>query len=595
MQVYERTAGCGHIGKEYLGKSISLSGWVNKRRDHGNVIFIDLRDVSGFMQLVFSPEIAATAHKLAEQLRSEFVISIRGTLVKRAESQINEQLSTGQFEVQVSDLTILNRAKVLPFQLDEANCVDEELRLEYRYLDMRRPEMFHRLALRHHVVRLIREYFYESHFFEFETPILTKNTAEGAREFLVPSRLHQGSFYALPQSPQLYKQLLMCGGTERYFQIARCFRDEDLRADRQPEFTQLDVEMSFITELNIQNLIEGLLQKIFTAVLERPLDLPLQRMTYAHAFETYGSDKPDLRFDLPLYDISSLFASTELAFIKGILDKGGKVGALHISEYPFTRSELEHWVSQAIKNGAKGLVWIRFKEDGSLEAPIAKFLPADFLARAQAVIPSLKAGSTLFLVAGPYKESWSHLGKLRLQIAEALKLVDHTLIRLLWITDFPLLEYDEASKQWTSVHHPFTSPQPGWETQEPAHMKARAYDIVFNGVELGGGSIRIHDPEIQKKVFNFLGLKKEEMESHFGFLFEAQELGFPPHGGIALGIDRFVMLLVQLLGFECKSIREVIAFPKTQSGYDPLMHAPTPVDPKKLADYALKVILENKG
>jgi aspartyl-tRNA synthetase len=583
MQAYERTCGCGEVSKDHLGRTISLSGWVNKRRDHGNVIFIDLRDRSGLMQLVFSPEIATAAHKLAEQLRAEFVISVQGEVVNRSAATINKDLPTGHFELQVKELTILNRAKVLPFQLDEADHVDEELRLKYRYLDLRRPEMRDRIAIRHKIIYAMREYFNAKKFYEIETPILTKNTAEGAREFLVPSRLHLGSFYALPQSPQLYKQLLMCGGMERYFQIARCFRDEDLRADRQPEFTQLDIEMSFIDERDIQDLIEGLLQHIFTTIFNMPLTLPLQRMSYDEAFSKYGSDKPDVRFALPIYDVSPLFASSELTFLRTTLDKGGKIGALHVPEYAFTRSELEHWVSQAIKNGAKGLVWIRFK-DGAFEAPIAKFLPPDFLEQARAIIPSLKDGDTLFMVAASYKEAWSQLGKLRLQLGDALQLINKNEIKLLWVTDFPLLEYDETTKQWSSVHHPFTSPQQGWETQEPAQMKARAYDIVFNGIELGGGSIRIYDPEVQRKVFNFLGLKKEEMESHFGFLFEAQELGFPPHGGIALGIDRFVMLLMH-----CKSIREVIAFPKTQSGFDPLMQAPTPVDAKKLADYALKV------
>lgn len=589
MEHFERTTGCGQVTEKHLDTVITLAGWVNKRRDHGNVIFIDLRDRSGLMQLVFSPAISGAAHGLADQLRSEFVIAAKGKVVKRSPETINTELPTGHYELQVTELTLLNRAKALPFQLDEADHVEEELRLKYRYLDLRRPVMLNRLAVRHKVIFAMREFFNGEGFYEVETPILTKNTAEGAREFLVPSRMHQGSFYALPQSPQLYKQILMAGGIEKYFQIARCFRDEDLRADRQPEFTQLDLEMSFIEEKDVQGLIERLFKHMFKTIFNKDIALPLQRMTYDTAMLKYGSDKPDLRFDMPIYDLTTVFADTQLAFLRTTLDKGGKIGAVHVKGYSFTRSELENWVSQALKNGAKGLVWIRFKEQGTFEAPIAKFLPTDFFERVKTAIPSLQEGDTLFIVAGPYKDAWTQLGKLRLQLGHALNLIDQDAIRLLWVTDFPLLEYDETTKQWSSVHHPFTAPQPGWENQEPGAMKARAYDIVFNGIEAGGGSIRIHEPQMQRKIFDFLGLKKEEMEQHFSFLLEAQELGFPPHGGIALGIDRLVMLLLH-----CQSIRDVIAFPKTASGHDPLMNAPTPVDAKKLIDYGLKVVIEPK-
>ncbi len=589
MEHYERTLGCGEVTQKNLDTTISLAGWVNKRRDHGNVIFIDLRDRSGLMQLVFSPALAASAHEIANQLRSEFVVAVKGKVVKRSQETVNAELPTGHYELQATDITVLNKAKTLPFQLDEADHVEEELRLKYRYLDLRRPLMLNRLAVRHKIIFAMREFFNSEGFYEVETPLLTKNTAEGAREFLVPSRVHQGSFYALPQSPQLYKQILMCAGIEKYFQIARCFRDEDLRADRQPEFTQLDIEMSFIQEKDIQGLIERLLKDLLKTLFNKDITLPLKRMPYDEAMAKYGSDKPDLRFGMPLHDVTSVFADTQLAFLRATLDKGGKIGAVHVPKHGFTRSDLEHWVDQALKNGAKGLVWIRFKEEGAFEAPIAKFLPADFFNRVKAQIPSLASGDTLFIVAGPYKEAWTQLGKLRLQLAHALNLIDKNALSLHWVTDFPLLEYDESTKQWSSVHHPFTSPQAGWETLEPEHMKARAYDIVLNGVELGGGSIRIHDPQVQRKVFDFLGLKKEEMVEHFGFLLEAQELGFPPHGGIALGIDRLVMLLL-----ECASIREVIAFPKTASGHDPLMDAPTPVSQKKLIDYGLKFIGEKK-
>jgi len=584
MNHYERSIGCGQVQGDLVGKTISLSGWVNKRRDHGTIIFVDLRDRSGLMQLVFGPEFSKKAHELANQVRSEYVISVTGVVVHRAPETTNPELPTGNYELQVHEVTILNRAKPLPFQLDEAGQVDEEIRLKYRYLDLRTPAMQQHIALRHRIIYAMRQYFNEQNFYEIETPILTKNTAEGAREFLVPSRQHHGSFYALPQSPQLYKQLLMAGGLERYMQIARCFRDEDLRADRQPEFTQLDIEMSFINEKDIQSCIEGLLAHLFATITNHQITLPLPRMTYDKAMSTYGSDKPDLRFNMPITELTELFAGTSLAFIKTVLEKGGKIGALHVSQHSFTRSELEGWVSKALANGAKGLVWVRFKEHGEFEAPIAKFLPADFFKQVQAKIPSLREGDTLFLIAGKYQDAWTQLGRLRVQLADALNLIDHKAVNLLWVTDFPLLEYDEEKKSWSSVHHPFTSPQDGWEKLQPGEMKARAYDVVFNGIELGGGSIRIHNPEVQRKVFDFLGLDKEDMESHFSFLLEAQELGFPPHGGIALGIDRFVMLLAQ-----CKSIRDVIAFPKTQSGYDPLMQAPTPVASKKLDEYALKV------
>ena len=472
MEQYKRTTGCGEVTQKNLDTTITLCGWVNKRRDHGNVIFIDLRDRSGLMQLVFSPEIAADAHAKAEQLRSEFVIQVTGIVVLRSTQTINAELPTGHFELRVSDIIILNKAKTLPFQLEEAEHVDEELRLTYRYLDIRRPEMLNRLALRHKIIFSMRQYLDSAGFLEVETPILTKNTAEGAREYLVPSRLHQGSFYALPQSPQLYKQILMCAGIEKYFQVARCFRDEDLRADRQPEFTQLDIEMSFITEKDIQSLIEGLLQHLLSKIFQKPLALPLQRMPYDEAMRLYGSDKPDLRFDMPIHDVTNVFEATELGFLRTVLDKGGKIGALRVSDYPFTRSELEHWVGAALKNGAKGLVWIRFKEGGTFEAPIAKFLPPDFFAQMQASIKDLGEGDTIFLVAAPYKEAWSQLGRLRLQLGHALKLIDQEALRFLWVTDFPLLEYDESTKRWSSVHHPFTAPQPGWENQEPAAIKA---------------------------------------------------------------------------------------------------------------------------
>lgn len=588
MQRYERTVLCGRVDVEYLGAKIHLSGWVNKRRDHGGLIFIDLRDRSGIMQLVFNPDFSLHAHEQAHQLRSEYVISVTGTVVERSESTINKDVATGRFELQVEAVTVLNKAKNLPFTLDEAAHVDEELRLTYRYIDLRRPEMHAKFVLRNNVIFALREFMHNEQFYDIETPILTKNSPEGAREFLVPSRTHKRSFYALPQSPQLYKQLLMAGGMERYYQVARCFRDEDLRADRQPEFTQLDIEMSFIKEGDIQDVIERLIAHVWKKVLNIDVKVPFNRMTYDMAFSLYGSDKPDLRFDLPIVDLTQAFITTELSFLRSILDKQGKVGALCVQK-EFTRSELDSWVNKAQKLEAKGLLWIRMKEDGTLDSPVAKFLAPDFLQTIQYYVPEFGPKSTLFIVAGKQLQAWTILGRLRLELGKELNMINFNEFNFSWVIDFPLFEQDETTKSWNAVHHPFTSPQEGWQDLEPSQMKARAYDVILNGVELGGGSIRIHDAQIQDKVFDLLGLSKEQAKNKFGFLLEAQELGFPPHGGIALGLDRLIMLMCN-----ASSIREVIAFPKTQSGYDPLMSAPTQVQEMDLQEYGLSFAPEKK-
>lgn len=582
MSSWKRTVECGLVTDKFLGKEVTLNGWVARRRDHGGLIFIDLRDRTGIMQVVFNPDFSKDAHKIGHDLRGEYVISVTGKIIERSKETINEKMPTGKLELQADKIKILSASKTLPFPLDESEKIDEELRLRYRYLDLRRPEMQQRLALRSTVLFAMREFFLSKGFFEIETPLLTKNTPEGAREFLVPSRLHHGSVYSLPQSPQLYKQLLMAGGIERYFQVARCFRDEDLRADRQPEFTQLDIEMSFVEPQDVQQTIEEMFAYIFKKLFDVEVKLPLPMITHEHAFGVYGTDKPDLRFGLPIYNAASLFEKTELKFLRAVLDKGQRIGALHVTNKKFTRSELDGWVSKAQDLGSKGLLYVRFTEDGIIESPVAKFLPENFFEQAQKVFKDLKKEDTLFFVAGPYKEAWEVLGRLRLAFAKELDLIKPNLINLCWVVDFPLFEWDEDSKRFNAVHHPFTKPQDGWESLKPEQITAQAYDLVCNGMELGGGSIRIHDKKMQQQIFDLLGLDKDEVNNKFGFLLEALDYGFPPLGGIALGIDRLIMILTN-----ASSIREVIAFPKTQRGHDPMMSAPSLVDQKALREYGL--------
>lgn len=589
MKSIQRTTYCGLVSEKYLGQDITLAGWVNKRRDHGGLIFVDLRDRSGIMQVVFNPDFDQEVHKLAHDLRSEYVISVSGKVIEREPSLINPNIATGKWELQVSSLQILNKSKSLPFMLDEGDSVDEEIRLKYRYLDLRRPEMLEKLRLRNDIVFAARSFFQDEGFLDVETPILTKNTMEGAREFLVPSRLHEHNFYALPQSPQVYKQLLMAAGVDKYFQIARCFRDEDLRADRQPEFTQVDLEMSFVEESDVQGVIDKFFRYLLKKVAGLDVNIPFPKMTYDKAFNLYGSDKPDLRFDLPIQEFSSLFANTELSFLKNVLAKGGKVGGIHVSGKAYTRSELLGWVDKAMKFGAKGLLWIRFNENCEAESPVSKFLPENFFEQAKAICPELKAGDTLFLIAGLYEAAWPFLGRLRLELAEDLNIIPQDELNFCWITDFPMFEYDADDKRWYSMHHPFTSPQAGWEDLEQKDIKARAYDLVLNGIELGGGSIRIHNSDVQKKIFSMLGMSDADAKKHFDFLLESQELGCPPLGGIALGVDRLVMLLTN-----SKSIRDVIAFPKTQRGHDAMMKAPSEGNEKDLALYGLKFMPKKK-
>lgn len=580
----KRTTYCGLITEQYLHQEVTLAGWVNKRRDHGGLIFVDLRDRAGIMQIVFNPDFNAQAHVLAQELRSEFVVLVKGKVVRRDANLVNKNIATGEFELQVLSLTILNKAKGLPFALDE-DCMDEDTRLKYRYLDLRRPDMQKKLQLRNEIIFATREFFYKDGFIDVETPILTKNTMEGAREFIVPSRVHEHNFYSLPQSPQMYKQLLMAAGFDKYMQIARCFRDEDLRADRQPEFTQLDLEMSFIEEEDIISVIDNYIKFLLKKVSNIDVQIPFKRITYDYAFSNFGSDKPDIRFDLKIQDFSSLFINTELKFLKSVVTNGGKVGGLHVSGKAYSRSELLAWVDAAVRFGAKGLLWVRFNEDCKHESPVSNFLPDNFFDQVKELCPNLQAGDTIFLIAGEYEDAWTLLGRLRLELAQDLKIIPEDELNFSWVIDFPMFEFNKDDNRWYSKHHPFTSPQAGWENLEQKDIKARAYDIVLNGVELGGGSIRIHDSAVQKKVFNMIGMTDEAAQSYFDFLLESQELGYPPLGGLAIGIDRFVMLLTG-----SKSIREVIAFPKNQRGYDPMMKAPSEVEEQKLELYRLKYL-----
>lgn len=584
-----RTHYCGQLRAEQVGKTVTLCGWVDRRRDHGGVVFVDLRDRSGIVQVASNPDLPES-FQIADSLRNEYVVRITGTVTKRPAESVNPKLATGEVEVLADQIEILSAvSKQLPFQVSasENETVREELRLKYRYLDLRRPRMQQNLQLRHAVVKAMRRFLEDAQgFMEIETPILTKSTPEGARDYLVPSRVNPGEWFALPQSPQLFKQLLMVSGFDRYYQIARCFRDEDLRADRQPEFTQLDMEMSFVEREDIFEIIEGMTALVFKELINVEIPLPLPRLKYADAMLRYGNDKPDLRFGLEIEELSDLAGETEFRVFRSAVESGGKVRGLCVpgGADKFSRKGLDELEEVAKRFGAKGLAWIKVEAE-RFNSPIEKFLPAAVQAKLRERFKA-KAGDLLLFVADKEETVCAALSAVRNHLGAVLNLYKPGDYKLAWIIDFPLLQWDTEENRWVANHHPFTSPMDDDLDRlesDPGSVRAKAYDLVINGDECGGGSIRIHRPDVQQRVFNLLGIGPEQAKKRFGFLLDALRFGAPPHGGIALGLDRWVMMLAGL-----NNIRDCIAFPKTQRATDLMTGAPAPVDPKQLKELGLK-------
>lgn len=585
----KRTHNCNDLRKEHVGQEVVLLGWAQKRRDHGGVIFIDLRDRSGIAQVTASPETCSQeVFATADAVRSEYVLAVKGTVRQRPEGMVNEKLASGEIDVVASELVILNKAKTPPFYLTDDVDVDENIRLKYRYLDLRRPEMKNNMILRHRVVKAMRDYMDEHGFLEIETPVLMKSTPEGARDYLVPSRVHEGEFFALPQSPQQYKQLLMVAGMERYFQIARCFRDEDLRADRQPEFTQLDMELSFVDEEDIQTLNEGLIKHIFKETLNRDIPTPFRRMTWNEAMNKYGSDKPDLRFGLEMVDLSDIADGCGFKVFAQTVANGGVVKAINAKGgvHKLSRRDIDALTKFVAIYGAKGLAYFQISDANEVKSPLLKFLSED---EVRAIFDRVGAepGDIIFCVADNFKITCAALGQLRLELGRRFGLIDEDALNFLWVTEFPLLEWDDETQRYYAMHHPFTCPMledvPLMES-DPGKVRARAYDMVLNGVEIGGGSIRIHDSELQEKMFKLLNMTPEQYNEQFNCLLTAFQYGAPPHGGLAFGVDRLIMLMAKR-----DTIRDVIAFPKTQSAMDVMIDAPSPVPNAQLRELHIKV------